>query len=167
MGQADAIYIQLPENNDILIDAGNKSDGSTVVNYLKNQNVDDIELLIATHPHEDHIGGLPDVFNAFQIEKVVDSGKSATSKIYSVYEAAITAEGCNYEQDNYQSYTWGNTVLKIYTGSETWARCKRLYSNMPIRYWRYRVLFMGDEVPVEAALKVIFRRDTESWSSRQ
>jgi len=65
VGQADSIYIQLPGNNDILIDGGNTADGSTVVNYLRKQNVDDIELLIATHPHEDHIGGLPAVFNCF------------------------------------------------------------------------------------------------------
>ena len=154
VGQADSIYIQLPDNNDILIDAGNKSDGSTVVNYLKSQNVDDIELLIATHPHEDHIGGLPDVFNAFQIEKVVDSGKSATSKIYGTYEAAVKSEGCYYEQDNYQSYTLGNTVLKIYTGSETWADVNDYSVICRLDTGDIEFLFMGDaEVPVEAALK--------------
>jgi len=50
VGQADAIYISLPDHNDILIDAGNVADGLTVVNYLTGRKVDDIELLIATHP---------------------------------------------------------------------------------------------------------------------
>jgi len=46
VGQADAIYIDLPSETDILIDAGNKEDGPKVVNYLRNQGVDDIELQI-------------------------------------------------------------------------------------------------------------------------
>lgn len=37
VGQADSIYIELPNNNDILIDAGNRSDGATVVGYLRAQ----------------------------------------------------------------------------------------------------------------------------------
>jgi len=73
VGQADAIYIKLPDRNDILIDGGNRADGPLVVDYLQDQKVDDIEILIATHPHEDHhedhIGGLLDVFDAFVVEK--------------------------------------------------------------------------------------------------
>jgi competence protein ComEC len=154
VGQADSIYIKLPNNNDILIDAGNIADGPLVVDYLKDQGVDDIELLIATHPHEDHIGGLPAVLNGFQVEKVIDSGKSATSKIYSTYEAAVKAEGCAYEQDNYQSYTWGNTALQIYTGGETWNNLNDYSVVCRLDTGDIEFLFTGDsEAPVEAALK--------------
>lgn len=65
VGHGDSIYISLPENNDILIDGGKKSMGPAVVDYLNKQAVDDIEILLATHPHNDHIGGLEDVINCF------------------------------------------------------------------------------------------------------
>lgn len=154
VGQADSIYIQLPGNNDILIDAGNIADGPLVVDYLKDQGVDDIELLIATHPHEDHIGGLPDILNDFQVEKVVDSGKLATSKIYITYEAAVRAAGCAYEQDNYQSYTWGNTALQILTGNETRDDINDYSVVCRLDTGEIEFIFTGDvETPGEAALK--------------
>jgi len=153
VGQADSIYIELPDNNDILIDGGNVADGPLVVDYLTKQGVDDIELLIATHPHEDHIGGLPDVLNAFRVEKVIDSGKSATSKIYNTYAATVKAEGCTYEQDNYQSYTWGNTALQIYTGNETWNDVNDYSVVCRLDTGDIEFMFMGDaETPVEDIL---------------
>ncbi len=111
VGQADAIYIELPNHNDILIDGGNKADGSLVVNYLKNLGVDDIELLIATHPHEDHIGGLPAVLDTFKVESILDSGYSASTAIYNQYSSKAQAEGCTWVSDNYQTYTWGAATL--------------------------------------------------------
>ena len=42
-----------------------------MVDYLRSEGVDDIEVLIATHPHSDHIGGLSSVFDAFRVEQVI------------------------------------------------------------------------------------------------
>ncbi|MEW6727095.1 MAG: stalk domain-containing protein [Bacillota bacterium] len=113
VGQGDAIYIELPENNDILIDSGDNPYGQTVVSYLKNKGVDDIELLIATHPHADHIGGLDNVLAAFVVEEVVDSGITAESQTYRDYWAAVQAEKCKYQVAAGQSWTFGSAVFKV------------------------------------------------------
>jgi len=154
VGQADAIYIELPDNNDILIDGGNKADGSTVVNYLKNEGVDDIELLIATHPHEDHIGGLPGVLDAFKVEKIIDSGGTAVTKIYQEYTAKVKAEGAVLQQDNYQTFTFGNTALQILTGPETWEDVNDYFVVCRLSDGNVNFLFTGDAGGLsEAALK--------------
>ncbi|MFE0624787.1 ComEC/Rec2 family competence protein [Priestia aryabhattai] len=70
VGQGDSIYIKAPNGEDIVIDGGNKGKGNAVVSYLKKQKVDDIEVLISTHPDADHIGGLDEVINAFKVENV-------------------------------------------------------------------------------------------------
>jgi competence protein ComEC len=51
--QGDSTYIKTPNGDDILIDAGNKGKGDEVVAYLKKQKVDDIEVIISTHPDAD------------------------------------------------------------------------------------------------------------------
>lgn len=114
VGQADSIYIQAPDNYDILIDGGNNSDGSLVVNYLKNQNVDDIEILIATHSHEDHIGGLDDVLKAFRVERIIDSGEAADTKTYQDYWEAVNyevnREGAIYLEDDDLHFDIGDDI---------------------------------------------------------
>ncbi len=58
VGQADSILIELPNNEVMLIDGGTYGMGTTVVDYLKEQGVKNIDYLINTHPHSDHVGGL-------------------------------------------------------------------------------------------------------------
>ena len=66
VGQADAILIQVG-NNHMLIDAGNNGDGKLLVDYFKSLNITNFQYVVGTHPHEDHIGGLDNIIDAFDI----------------------------------------------------------------------------------------------------
>ncbi len=70
LGQADAILIQTPAGESILIDAGGNDDEEAICAYLRSQHIQKITLLIGTHPHEDHIGGLDAVINSFPVGNI-------------------------------------------------------------------------------------------------
>lgn len=67
VGCADAIYINCKDKN-ILIDSGNIDTNDYVVKYLKNQGVSSFDMVVATHPHVDHIGGMAKIIDNFEID---------------------------------------------------------------------------------------------------
>ncbi len=66
VGQGDCILIQV-NNKNLLIDSGTSDSTSRVIRYLKNNNITKLDYVIATHPHDDHIGGMSSVIKAFDI----------------------------------------------------------------------------------------------------
>lgn len=81
VGQGDSILIKQGEHN-MLIDAGDNHKGKDVVDYLRNENIKSLDYVIGTHPHADHIGGLDDVINSFEISKVIMPDKMHTTKTF-------------------------------------------------------------------------------------
>ena len=69
VGQADAILVQRGEDS-MLVDAGNNDDGEKIIRYLSQQGIKKLSVVMGTHPHEDHIGGLDDVIKYFTVERV-------------------------------------------------------------------------------------------------
>lgn len=69
VGQGDSTFIQLPNGQVLLIDAGEKDQGEKVVNYIKQFGYTHLDYVVATHPHSDHIGGLPAVLDNFTVGK--------------------------------------------------------------------------------------------------
>ena len=96
VGQGDSILIDLG-TTEILIDGGERSPG--VVQFIKQYVQGDLEVVIATHPHADHIGGLIDVLSNFKVDQVWYNGESSTTKTYSDFMAAAIA-------DNAQMHIW-------------------------------------------------------------
>lgn len=89
VGQGDSMLIETPSDKTILIDGGPPEAGKKVVDYLKKYHVKKIDLLVATHPDVDHIGGLPHVLKSVKVAKVIDSGKLYTTKTYARYMKEI------------------------------------------------------------------------------
>lgn len=95
IGQGDSQLIQLPDGGVILIDSGDR--GKPTVELLRRYGVNEIELVIASHPHADHIGELRDVLRDFKVKEFWDAGftENAT-KTYTDMLAEIKAQSVKF-----------------------------------------------------------------------
>jgi competence protein ComEC len=89
VGQGDSILIDLGLT-EVLIDGGEKSPG--VINYLRKYVDGPLEVMIATHPHDDHIGGLIAVLENFEVKEIWLNGDNSTSKTFSEFMNLVYAE---------------------------------------------------------------------------
>ncbi|AUM94312.1 TPA: MBL fold metallo-hydrolase [Clostridium botulinum] len=81
VGQGDSILVQTKDKN-ILIDSGTRKSSDNLINYLKKQHIKKLDYVIATHPHEDHIGGMPKVIDEFEIGNFYAPKKTTNTKIF-------------------------------------------------------------------------------------
>jgi len=97
VGQGDSILIQ-NKNLNMLVDGGTRESAEKLLSYLKSNNISTLDYVVATHPHEDHIGSLDDVINNFDIKNVWMPKKSASTKVFSDLAQAISNKGLKAEQ---------------------------------------------------------------------
>ena len=94
-GQGDSILIQSPAGVNILVDAGDDQAGTQVVMpYLERLGLASLDMVVITHPHFDHIGGLIPVLKKYPVGQVLADGQIHTSKTYErlltlIYEEEI------------------------------------------------------------------------------
>ena|GEM_PF-160390 len=81
VGQGDSILIEC-NNSTMLIDAGESGQEEFILDYLQDQGISTLNYVIATHPHSDHIGGMDDILNNFQVDYFIDSGYPHTTQTY-------------------------------------------------------------------------------------
>lgn len=96
VGQGDSELIQFAGKN-ILIDAGDQDAGPRVESYLRSHEITALDLVVATHPHDDHIRGLIPLLKDFPIKQVLDSGQSHTTQTFSTYLNLIDQKNIPFE----------------------------------------------------------------------
>lgn len=97
VGQADAELIQFPGGSNVLIDAGTSSTEDELIETLRSLGVETLDLVVATHPHADHIGGMAAVIEAFDVGGVVmprvSDSDTPTTKTYENLLETIMEKG--------------------------------------------------------------------------
>jgi competence protein ComEC len=94
VGQGDATLIQTFDGKNVLVDGGEPNTG--IVDYLQGLNVQRIDIMFATHPDSDHIGGLVQVLQVIPVAKVVTNGQTHTTPVYESFLEAIDSARTEY-----------------------------------------------------------------------
>ena len=119
VGQADSVLIR-NGNYNMLIDAGNNEDGEKLVNYFKSLGIGEFTYVFATHPHEDHIGGMDDIINNFKIDNYYMPNKLSTTKTFMDVLDALDGRNLKYTVPNKgDTLKLGDANIKvIYPGDD-------------------------------------------------
>jgi competence protein ComEC len=83
VGQGDSILIESPSGKRMLVDGGERAMGEkVVVPFLRKKGISRLDVVVLTHPHEDHVGGLPAVLSKIEVKTVLDPGCVYESESY-------------------------------------------------------------------------------------
>lgn len=95
VGQGDCTLIETPDGSNILIDCGMKdfkyNSGENIVPFLKRKGINQIDLLILTHLHYDHIGGIEYILNNFDVKKIIDNETRLNNSLIRKLESLVIA----------------------------------------------------------------------------
>lgn len=118
VGQADSILIEC-NNHNMLIDAGNNEDGEKLASYLKKQNINHFDYVFATHPHEDHIGGMDDIIKQIKIDNFYMPDVITTTRTFEDVLDALEEKGIYYQvPDIDEEMNLSDAIIKVlYVGN--------------------------------------------------
>lgn len=117
VGQGSSTLIQ-QGNEGILIDAGEADYGNLVSEYINSCGIDSLRYIVASHPHSDHIGGLPDVLEDFEAEEIlmpeIAERNLPATRVYERLLDTIIAEGLTASYcEAGDVYTLGDIKMEI------------------------------------------------------
>ena len=147
VGQGDSIFVELPNNETMLIDAAESYQSEKIINYLKNLNYQKIDYVIGTHPHTDHIGGLKDIINTFEIGKIYMPKAVSTTRTYESLLMAIKDKNLKINTAKAGTSIIDTDALKINIlapNNSTYTELNNYSVVTKITYGTTKFLFMGD-----------------------
>ena len=147
VGQGDSIFIQLPNKETMLIDAGETYEVDNVINYLNNLGIKKIGYVVGTHPHTDHIGGLEEVINTFDVGTIYMPKVSSNSKTFEDLLTTISNKGFKVKTAKSGVVVLSEDNLKlefIAPNSDNYSNLNNYSAVLKLTYLDNTFLFMGD-----------------------
>lgn len=145
VGQGDATLITKGDFH-MLIDAGNNQKGSQVVQALKDEGIRQLDVVVGTHPDSDHIGGMDDVIENFEIETVYMPEAEKDTKTYQEVEEALEKKHLEAQMPQIgKEYRYAdNVIVRFLSPSKQYPDANNNSLVIQTAYGKNRFLFMGD-----------------------
>ncbi|VYT82718.1 MBL fold metallo-hydrolase [Clostridium tertium] len=147
VGQGDSILVQV-NNKTMLIDSGPKDEKEKLITYLNSLNLETIDYLIATHPHEDHIGNMAYIINKYKIDKFYAPKVSNNTSAFENMTESLSRKGLkiNILKANTSSINLGeNTTIEVFTPNlSTYENINNYSPIIKVSYKKVSFLFTGD-----------------------
>ena len=162
VGQGDCILIS-KNNEHILIDAGNNEDGPLLVEYFKELGIKKFKYVIATHAHEDHIGGIDHVINNLELGHYYMPDVITTTKTFEDVLDALLAKKKAFETPNIgDKFKLSDTEFEVlYLGSDK-SDLNNTSIVLKLTYKNTTYLFMGDATDKVEKILINEGKDLES-----
>lgn len=164
IGQGDAIVIQTPDDEFMLIDSGEGEFKDKLDNYLQGLGVTTFKYVIFTHPHSDHIGSAAYIVNKYNIETLIMPNAVTTTKTFSNLLDAIENKGLEVTQPVIgDEYTLGEAKFMIAAPISDFYDNLNNYSVAIKMIFRETSYFFGGDMEKLAENEVIAHcKDTKS-----
>lgn len=145
VGQADCSLIKFSDGSNVLIDAGNNADGSYITEYLQNEDVKKLDVVVGTHPHEDHIGSLDTVIKNFDVGAVYMPDDIATTKTFEDVIDAIDEKGLSITEPVMgDTFNVGGGTFKILGPQKKYSDHNNNSIVLKLTYGDVSFMFTGD-----------------------
>lgn len=143
VGQGDATLLQGPDFT-ILIDAG-RHDQDDVVPYLQRTGITEMDLVVGTHPHADHIGQLDKVLETFPVKEIWMSGDMHTTRTFERVIDAIASSGAEYYEPRAgEEFQIGSISIEVINPAELTGDFHEGSISLRATYGEVTFLFTGD-----------------------
>ena len=147
VGQGDSILVQVNYKN-LLIDSGSKSEKDKLIKYLKTLNIAQFDYVIATHPHEDHIGNMDYIINNYKIINFYSPKVTSDTPSFENMTEALSRKNLKIKilKANTSSIDLGdNTIFEIFSPNlENYDNLNNYSPIIKITYGDNSFLFTGD-----------------------
>ncbi len=146
VGQGDAVLVRAPAGQVVVYDGGRSP--RTALEHLRSVGVESVDLVVASHAHADHIGGLVEIVDAYRPRFFLDNGIPHTTLVYERLLDAVLAAGSQLLEPGERRISLGEVTLHVLPvpGFSSWGHNDNSVGVM-IEYGEFRASLTGDAEP--------------------
>ena len=148
VGQGNCTLVHMGDTA-ILVDSGEVGAAQTVISYIKNLGIDELDCVLVTHPHSDHMGAMTKILYEFEIKDLImPEIPEDIIPTNSTYEKYLTAVSDNAENvipaEAGMTYSYGEMNLEILAPLHGYDNLNDMSAVSRISFGETSVMFMGD-----------------------
>jgi competence protein ComEC len=148
VGQGDSIFIEFPSGKKVLVDGSEEKMGERViVPYLQKRGINRLDMVILSHPHEDHLGGLRPLLKKIKVGTVMDPGAAYNTRSYMIFKELIKRNKIKYQIGRAGQIIKFEKNIKAYILHPSLPFFENINNNsivFNLKYRNFSMLFTGD-----------------------